>query len=151
MYVGFISALLHHQDPTIINFLEPRSHLAHSLCSNTMALFPTSTRVRTPKTLHIITVDIFSSCRGIDTGTLMVQCDSCSNCNHADCLTIGKEDLEASTGYFMNVAQSFDPQSFKKGVDSYVPMLFRLSLLLRFLLWPPAPNWLGRCKYNVTG
>ena len=22
---------------------------------------------------------------------------------------------------------------------------------VRFLLWLPAPNWLGRCQYNVTG
>ena len=100
MYVGFISALLHHQDPTIINFLEPRSPLVHSLCSNTMGPFPASTRVRTPKTLHSRTVDIFCSCRGLDTGTLMVQCDSCSEWHHADCLTIGKEDQEASNWFF---------------------------------------------------
>ena len=94
--LGFITALLHQQDPTTIAFVEPRSHLVQSLRSNSMAPFPTSTRTRTPKILHSITVDIFCSCRGIDTGTLMVQCDSCSEWYHADCLTIGKEDLEAS-------------------------------------------------------
>ena len=37
--LGFINALLHHQDPMIIDFLEPRSHLAQSLRST-----PTCTR-----------------------------------------------------------------------------------------------------------
>ncbi|KAL8570750.1 hypothetical protein ACOMHN_006900 [Nucella lapillus] len=92
--LGFITALLHQQDPTTIAFVEPRSHLVQSLRSNSMAPFPTSTRTRTPKILHSITVDIFCSCRGIDTGTLMVHCDYCSEWYHAD--TIGKEDLEAS-------------------------------------------------------
>ncbi|KAL8610765.1 hypothetical protein ACOMHN_016748 [Nucella lapillus] len=94
--LGFITALLHQQDPTTIAFVEPRSHLVQSLRSNSMAPFTTSTRTRTPKILHSITVDIFCSCRGIDTGTLMVHCDYCSEWYLADCLTIGKEDLEAS-------------------------------------------------------
>ena len=94
--LGFITALLHHQDPTTIAFVEPRNHLVQSLRSNTMAPFPTSTRTRTPKILHSITVDIFCSCRGIDTGTLMVKCDCCSEWYHADCLNIGKGDLKAS-------------------------------------------------------
>ena len=60
-------ALLHHQDPTTIVFLEPRSPLAQSLLPNTMAPFPTSTLIRTPIILHSITEDIFCSCREIDT------------------------------------------------------------------------------------
>ena len=65
--LGFLTALLHHQDPTTIAFVEPRSHLTQSLFSNSMTPFPTSTRTRTPTILHSISVDVFCSCRGTDT------------------------------------------------------------------------------------
>ena len=82
--LAFATSLAHGADPTQLNYCEPRRHIQQCFASGQLLPFPSVPR--RPIADDVIEhLPLFCTCRTVDDGKPMIQCDTCDQWFHLSC------------------------------------------------------------------